>query len=669
VETKKALLIDGKNQASEQIIPLLEKHKCEITAIKGGLRGINTIYEEKPDLVFLDSSVSDIPIYQICKLLKNDSESENLPIVVLGKSKSNGLGIFNLKDARVDYVDLSDDLDSVNQQIKEILNKHETTLTTSKSYKLVRKLNEIVNDLAAHYNHTQRLEIEQLNDLFESLISHITLILNSEKGSLMLVDEESGHLYIKAAKGLTEEIISNSKIKVGQGISGQIVNKDIPILVSNIEEDSRFFKPHDQKRYYTKSFLSAPVRLGKVKGVININNKSDKQPYNEKDLTSLGLLMNQIQMVVENNQLSCEVNRIQEETQKLKSDRKIFSQINKLLDKELTEAQISCQINRILSSDLDYSQTIGAIIELIESSLDYHFCGLLILDNLREAELLVSIKYPASEYDLANFKSKVVDDYYKKSDYNIMLENISLNRTNGPAILADTKKKKDVLESFYTVPLNLKNKNLGLLAVSHSRPDAFGSEEKKFISLLAEHSSIAINNATLHKRIKKLSITDGLTGVYCFRYFQEKLEDELKRAQRYQEPLGLIIMDIDGFKQVNDSYGHPAGDSILKNIADMLKNECRDIDIVCRYGGEEFAVILPETDTEGAFYLAERIRKTVKNYEFKSPENDTFNLTVSCGVASYPHSSKEKDGLIKSADDALYKAKNEGKNKTALLDL
>ncbi|GAJ23883.1 unnamed protein product, partial [marine sediment metagenome] len=166
----------------------------------------------------------------------------------------------------------------------------------------------------------------------------------------------------------------------------------------------------------------------------------------------------------------------------------------------------------------------------------------------------------------------------------------------------------------------------------------------------ADHSIIAINNAVLHKKIKELSITDGLTDLYVYRFFQSKLDEELRRAQRYQESLSLIMMDIDGFKSINDSYGHIAGDEALKEVAQILKKICREVDIIARYGGEEFTIILPTTDKEGAFYVAERIRKAIKNYEFKSPREEPIRLTVSCGVVSYPESAKEKEALIKKVE-------------------
>jgi diguanylate cyclase (GGDEF)-like protein len=665
MENKKVLIIDEKSGVSERLTPLLQEQKCQVSLANGGLAGVRKIYEEKPDIIFLYASINELSTYQISSFLKNNFDFRDIPLVLVGKDKSDTLNLFRIKDGVLDYVDVSQNLDRVNQQIKAVINKHSQSFVVSKSFRMVEQLSGKVKSLP-YFKDVNDINSDEFKDVLNEIVSQFTAVLESEIGSFMVLDESQGTLSIKGSKGLNEEIASKARVKLGEGISGWVASRNRPILVTDIEQDNRFSRLN-HNRYYTKSLLSAPLRLGKVKGVININNKSSKQAYNEKDLTLLSMLVNHLNSTIENSKLFEEIEVGKKELKKLETDKKILSEINTLLDKELQDIRVSYEINKILNSDLDYAQTINAVIELIESSVDYHFCGLLLLDNKQEAELMVSIKYPASEFDLSAFKAKAIDTYYQLSGYNILLEKIALNRTDGPAILvSEDKKNKNVINSFHAIPLNMKNKSLGLLAVSHSRPEAFGQDELKLLSIIADHSILALNNASLHNRIKKLSITDGLTGLYVYRYFQDKLEEELRRAQRYQEQLSIIVVDIDGFKEVNDNHGHLVGDMVLKEISQILRNVCREVDIIARYGGDEFVVILPQTDREGSFYLAERARKTIKSHEFQSPEHDPIKLTVSCGVASLVQDLKNKDELIKKADEALYRAKNEGKNKTAL---
>lgn len=161
--------------------------------------------------------------------------------------------------------------------------------------------------------------------------------------------------------------------------------------------------------------------------------------------------------------------------------------------------------------------------------------------------------------------------------------------------------------------------------------------------------------------------TDSLTGLYNHRCFQERLRSELKRAERYSRPFSVVMIDIDHFKTLNDTHGHPVGDNVLREVASILQSQVRkDIDFVARYGGEEFALILPETDAENAMVCAEQLRKAVENHSFLGKNGETVPITISLGVAQYPIHSSEREGLIIAADLALYQSKSTGRNRTSV---
>jgi diguanylate cyclase (GGDEF)-like protein len=174
---------------------------------------------------------------------------------------------------------------------------------------------------------------------------------------------------------------------------------------------------------------------------------------------------------------------------------------------------------------------------------------------------------------------------------------------------------------------------------------------------------LAIEYALLYERTRQIAITDRLTGLYNFGYFHERLREERMRAERYHRLLSLVIFDIDHFKIYNDSNGHPAGNEVLKKIAQILKEEKRDVDIVARYGGEEMVLILPETSRRHAAELAERIRQLISETPFENMENQpSGKLTVSAGVATFPVDASDEDDLVKKADKSLYQAKTQGRN-------
>ncbi len=166
-----------------------------------------------------------------------------------------------------------------------------------------------------------------------------------------------------------------------------------------------------------------------------------------------------------------------------------------------------------------------------------------------------------------------------------------------------------------------------------------------------------------HDKLKRLAITDGLTGSYNYRFFKEQLNKEIIRAKRHKSHISIVMLDIDYFKNYNDSNGHPAGDDVLKTIANLLKNNIRNIDIAARYGGEEFALILIETDKHAAGIVANKIKRLVENYQFKFEDTQpNGKLTVSMGVATFPEDGDSFDVLVKKADKRLYQAKDQGRN-------
>jgi diguanylate cyclase (GGDEF)-like protein len=203
--------------------------------------------------------------------------------------------------------------------------------------------------------------------------------------------------------------------------------------------------------------------------------------------------------------------------------------------------------------------------------------------------------------------------------------------------------------------------------VSVARGDrAFTHGERELFAYLTNQASVSVENVDLHETVQRQAVTDELTGLFNHRRFQEVMAVEVERARRYGHEMGLIMLDIDDFKQVNDTYGHLQGDLVLREVARVLRLSSREIDEPARYGGEEMAVALPQTDLEGAFQFAERVRKAVEALEFPVPSGaSVLKVTASFGVASLAAADHaDKDALVAAADGALYQAKRSGKNRT-----
>ena len=218
-------------------------------------------------------------------------------------------------------------------------------------------------------------------------------------------------------------------------------------------------------------------------------------------------------------------------------------------------------------------------------------------------------------------------------------------------------------ESLYVLPLLVKDEVLGTFAVAARRAGAFSSDRREMLGVVANQVAISMQNGRMVQSLEEQATTDGLTGLVNHRTFQERFSAMLGRADRHKFRVAMLLTDIDHFKKVNDTYGHPTGDAVLRRVAAILKASARKIDIVARYGGEEFALVLEGTDRAGARQLAERIREEVAAQIFESSKGP-FKAALSLGVAVYPDDGKSKQDVIGCADKALYAAKHGGRNRT-----
>lgn len=225
--------------------------------------------------------------------------------------------------------------------------------------------------------------------------------------------------------------------------------------------------------------------------------------------------------------------------------------------------------------------------------------------------------------------------------------------------------KTSDIGSLLLLPLAFEKEFIGMIAFLADKVNAFSPHQIELLEVLSTQASISIANARFHSEIEKMATTDGLTGLFNHRHFQGRLSSEVKRFKRSLEPISLLLIDIDYFKKVNDTYGHPAGDKILQGVARILHKTVRTIDFPARYGGEEFAAILLGTESSGAKNMSERLRKSVMNNIF-DVDGKKLKVTVSIGISTISSINDTKECLIERADQALYHAKKNGRNQSVL---
>ena len=224
---------------------------------------------------------------------------------------------------------------------------------------------------------------------------------------------------------------------------------------------------------------------------------------------------------------------------------------------------------------------------------------------------------------------------------------------------------KEGIRSLIAVPLIFQESLVGILYVDDFVPRPLQEDRLRLLSILASFATMSIDNARLHHQTLELACTDGLTGLFNHRQFKRDFLEEVRRAERYETPLSIILLDVDDFKKFNDSYGHPNGDIVLRELAQLLRDLLRDCDLIYRYGGEEFIALLPETRLEQAMQVADRIRIFVETESprFLTGMVKTHGITVSVGVAAFPEDGDCHETLLKRVDELMYLAKEDGKNK------
>lgn len=323
-------------------------------------------------------------------------------------------------------------------------------------------------------------------------------------------------------------------------------------------------------------------------------------------------------------------------------------------DRELAVVKLY-EITKKMSEDLKFDDIVNVFGVLLRENFIFKRCELVILKQ-PDADLSAEKSYKILPDENSKDKNSEID----------MEEVVSYFLHEGSKEIYATRKEdstffvrfgiRDDVRTIAAIPLLSEKKMVGALVM-----EDLPAIDLERVVIMSMQFALEIKKVLLYEKVEELAITDGLTGVYVRRYFLERFNEELKRSQRYDFNFAFLMIDIDNFKKRNDTYGHLVGDVILKEIARILKESVREIDLVSRYGGEEFSILLPETDRTGAKLVAERIRERISANVFKAYD-EKLNLTVSIGVSVYPEDTDDWKELIEHADAALYVAKRSGKN-------
>jgi len=331
-------------------------------------------------------------------------------------------------------------------------------------------------------------------------------------------------------------------------------------------------------------------------------------------------------------------------------------------DQTTRELSYFIKVGKALTSTLDTGSILDIIMEKTNELVKAEAGSVLLLDEEKN-ELYFELAEGEKKHDIKRFRLKVgegIAGWVALHGEPIIVEDVATDKRFCHKIDDSLDFKT---RSILCVPLRSKGKILGVLEVINKidgKP--FDRKDLDLVLTLVDQASIAIENSLLYEKATELAITDGLTQLYNFRYLHQSLDIEISRANRYHTQVSLIFLDLDYFKRVNDRFGHLVGSQLLVEIGTILKNHLRPMDVICRYGGDEFIAVLPETGPEAAFGTSERLRKTMEEYTFYSDTGEAFHLTASFGIASYPNHVKDKNELIQLADQSMYRVKEGTRN-------
>jgi diguanylate cyclase (GGDEF)-like protein len=322
---------------------------------------------------------------------------------------------------------------------------------------------------------------------------------------------------------------------------------------------------------------------------------------------------------------------------------------------------ILTDVVKTANSILEPRKVIELVVERIRQLIPSEAWSLMMVDEERQ-ELVFEAALGAKARDVAAFRLKIGEGVAGW-----------VARTGKPAIVNDAGRdprfspRVDMRTQFETrsilcAPLVSRGRTIGVLEIINRRGGRFTRHDLSLLLSLVEPCAIAIENAILFQRTEQLTITDDLTRLFNSRYLNLYLGREIKRCKRHGIPLSVIFLDLDGFKGINDQYGHLAGSGTLTEVGTILAQGVRESDILARYGGDEFVVVLPETPASGALVIAERLRRAIEEHRFLAPQGVAARISASFGISTYPDHALSPEGLIQKADQAMYRVKEREKN-------
>jgi diguanylate cyclase (GGDEF)-like protein len=439
--------------------------------------------------------------------------------------------------------------------------------------------------------------------------------------AILLLDKDTDQLCTRSQIG-GEPSFDDVRISIGTGLIGTAAQKKRPLYVPDFTKESRY-KPWGKK---TRSELAIPLMVrDEVVGVLDCQSENPDH-FDSETVDLLTLFSTQASMALQN------------------------ARLYSLEQRRASQLEAINTVARETTVVLDVKELLAKACAKIRPAFEVSHVSMLVKEDddlvlqAQHGDLTLSIpeggKVPAGAglWGRALRESKtVIENDVKNEAVRIYME----------------------AGSRMCIPLVSFGQTLGVLVLDSLRPGSFSGSDIQSLESVADICATAIQNARYVERVKHLAYLDGLTGIFNRRYFELRIEEELERARRFDSGMAVIMVDIDQFKRLNDEFGHLLGDEVLRQVSSIFSQQLRKIDVVCRYGGEEFAILLSQTSQPHALGVAEKLRRMVDSWQFPGVPR---SVTISVGVATCPDHGSTREELVKAADAGLYAAKQAGRN-------
>ncbi len=475
----------------------------------------------------------------------------------------------------------------------------------------------------------------ELNQVLEEILDQLQQVVDHDSACIFI--HEGGSVRAMAGRGIPDmESILGKRFPADNQLIQLVLQQEEPVILDNVNIDPRFEGWGGSQD--TRNWMGVPlIFLDRIIGCLTLDSCSENE-YSSEQANLAQIFANHAAIAIENA-------RLFRSTKDSADRQRLLHQ----LSQEMIQAGMDLE-HIYLSVHNTTAQLMPAdsfVISIIDEKANDILATYLSDRGVRSEPRHVSINEGLSGYIIKTGKPFLAFDYLQQKE----LHSVDFVHYGS----------EEHVRSIIAVPMRLGNKVIGMLSAQTYEAYDYTLGDQQLLDMLAAYTAIAINNARLFEEVQRLAITDSLTGTYNRRYFYSAAHKEIKRSRRYGHPVAVMMLDLDSYKEINDTYGHDVGDQALQLIAQRCQENIRNVDILARYGGDEFIFLLPETKIQRAFEIAERLRSAMQTKPIHIG-SIRVTTTVSIGVAGTNGAQPELDPLLKSADLALYEAKQSGRN-------